>query len=267
MRKIMIGHIVKALFFLTTSLYAYEDYSKLAELYATNQIAGTDYLAFRDIPMLIKRYIPLRKNLSVLDYGCGSGLSTRFIKQVLPKDAHVVGVDISNDMLQQALLADPKGSYLKMDQVIPCSNSTFDLVYCNFVLFELPTREEIIRVFTEVRRTMKNDGYLIATTGTPEMYKRCNHWSTLDANFPENDQLQSGSIAKVSCSLPNGMITFNDYYWTENDYRECFDGAGFSLISVTYPLGSEDEVLNWKWKDETKAAPYVIFILKNKKSD
>lgn len=258
----MFRYFTMMLFLLAASLGAYEDYSKTAQLYAQNQAAGTDYLAFRDIPILVNSYLPIGKNLSILDHGCGTGLSTRFIKQLLPDDSIVIGVDISNDMLQQAMLADPKGTYLKIEQNIPFSNSIFDLVYCNFVLFELPSKEEIIRVLTDIRRTMKTGACLIATTGTPEMYNRNNQWVTLDANFPENDNLQSGSLAKVSLILPDGVITFNDYYWTEDDYRECFTAAGLSLISADYPLGSEQECLDWKWKDETKVAPYVIFVLR-----
>ncbi|KAF3362696.1 hypothetical protein PHSC3_000683 [Chlamydiales bacterium STE3] len=258
----MIRYFISILFFLTASLYAYEDYSKLAQLYAQNQAAGTDYLAFRDIPMLVNSHLPIRKNLSILDYGCGAGLSTRFIKELFPEDSKVVGVDISSDMLQQAMLADPQGTYLKMEQDIPYSNSFFDLVYCNFVLFELPSKEEIIKMLTEIRRTMKDGTCLIATTATPEMYNRNNHWVSLDANFSENDHLQSGSHAKVSLILPEGVITFNDYYWTEKDYRECFAAAGLNLISANYPLGLENESLDWKWQDETKVAPYVIFVLK-----
>jgi ubiquinone/menaquinone biosynthesis C-methylase UbiE len=258
----MFRYLITALFFTSASLSAYEDYSKLAPIYAQNQIAGTDYLAFRDIPIFVNKYVPKRKNLSVLDYGCGAGLSTRFIKQVLPQDSQVVAVDISSDMLQQAMQADPQGSYLKMEKVIPFPDSFFDFVYCNFVLFELPSREEIISVFTEICRTMKADACLIATTGTPEMYNRKNHLVTLNGDFPENDHLQSGGIAKVSLALSDGEITFHDYYWTEKDYRECFLAAGFSQISAQYPLGLENEKVDWKWKDETEVAPYVIFVLK-----
>jgi ubiquinone/menaquinone biosynthesis C-methylase UbiE len=247
----------------TASLCAYEDYSKLAQLYAQNQAAGTDYLAFRDVPLLMNSCLPEEKKLSVLDYGCGAGLSTRFIKKLVPEDSCVVGVDISEDMLKQAILADNTGTYFKMDQNIPFPDMTFDFVYCNFVLFELPNYSEIIRVLSEIRRTMQPEACLIATTGTPEMYNRQNHWATLDPNFPENDQLHGGSLAKVSLILPEGTITFSDYYWTEQDYCTCFAAAGFTLVSVNYPLGKPDEVLDWKWQDETKVAPYVIFVLKN----
>lgn len=256
----MMRYILTSLIALSATLSAHEDYSKIATLYAQNQASGTDYLAFRDIPDIIAHCAPKRNKLSVLDYGCGAGLSTRFIKQVLPSPTQVVGVDLSTDMLQQAMKADPQGKYLKMEKVIPFPDSSFDLVYCNFVLFEIPSHAEIIHMLSEIRRTMKDDAPLIATTGTPEMYNRKNHWASLDANFPENDHLKSGDIAKVTLLLPEGNITFGDYYWTEQDYRECFEAAGFTHLATYYPLGQKNENLSWQWKDETTVAPYVIFV-------
>jgi len=249
---------------LNVGLFAYEDYSKMAQIYAQNQAAGTDYLAFRNIPELLKLYTSDKKNLMVLDYGCGAGLSTRFMKKILSEKACVIGVDISPEMLTQALLADPQGQYLLMEKKIPFESSIFDVVFCNFVLFEIPSKEEIIRIFSDVKRTMKKGGVIVATTATPEMYNCKNHWVTLDANFPENDNLKSGDIATVTAVFPGGdSMTFHDYYWLEEDYCFCFEKAGLKITSINYPLGLKDEILDWTWKDEISIAPYVIFVLQN----
>src|SRR5258705_6743882 len=73
------------------------DYGKHASKYAELGIDDTNYLAFRDIPQLIQKHA---KGLAALDYGCGAGRSTRFLKNL---GLHVVGVDISQDMLEQAV--------------------------------------------------------------------------------------------------------------------------------------------------------------------
>src|SRR6478672_10759794 len=73
------------------------DYEKHAGEYAELGMEGKQYLAFRDIPMLIREYAGAIA--SVLDYGCGAGRSTRFLKRL---GFNAVGVDVSQEMLEQA---------------------------------------------------------------------------------------------------------------------------------------------------------------------
>src|SRR5512132_3997548 len=78
----------------------YEDEER-ACAYATLQFPGTYYLAFRDLPGLVRRY---NHGSRALDFGCGTGRSTRFLRNL---GLHVVGADISQAMLDQARALDP----------------------------------------------------------------------------------------------------------------------------------------------------------------
>ena len=82
----------------------YED-DERARAYATLQFPGTYYLAFRDLPALIRRY---NHGHRALDFGCGTGRSTRFLGNL---GLEVIGVDISQAMLDQARALDPSGEY------------------------------------------------------------------------------------------------------------------------------------------------------------
>jgi len=82
------------------------DYEKHAGEYAELGIEGTQHLAFRDIPMLIREYAG--SIASALDYGCGAGRSTRFLKRL---GFNAVGVDTSREMLEQARSKDRLGEY------------------------------------------------------------------------------------------------------------------------------------------------------------
>ena len=77
-----------------------------ANLYCQLGIKGTGYLAFRDIPQLIKKYT--KGNLA-LDFGCGTGRSSRFLKSL---DLIIDAVDISQEMINKAC---------QIDQSIPYS--------------------------------------------------------------------------------------------------------------------------------------------------
>src|SRR5947207_13354259 len=82
----------------------YEDEER-ARAYATLQFPGTYYLAFRDLPALIRRYNHRRR---APDFGCGTGRSTRFLRNL---GLEVIGVEISQAMLDQARALDPSGEY------------------------------------------------------------------------------------------------------------------------------------------------------------
>jgi SAM-dependent methyltransferase len=69
------------------------DEQQRAQPYATLQFPGTYHLAFRDLPALIRRY---NHGSRALDFGCGTGRSARFLRNLGLK---VIGVDTSQAML------------------------------------------------------------------------------------------------------------------------------------------------------------------------
>ncbi|MEE8632751.1 MAG: class I SAM-dependent methyltransferase, partial [Candidatus Bathyarchaeia archaeon] len=56
----------------------YED-SERAEAYSKLEFPGTYYLAYRDLPKIISDHV---KGREALDFGCGTGRSTRFLKRL-----------------------------------------------------------------------------------------------------------------------------------------------------------------------------------------
>lgn len=93
----------------------YEDEER-ARAYATLQFPGTYYLAFRDLPVLIRRY---KHGSSALDFGCGTGRSTRLLRNL---GLNAVGADISQAMLQQARALDPSGKYRLIRETLPANS-------------------------------------------------------------------------------------------------------------------------------------------------
>jgi len=73
----------------------YED-AKRAEVYSKLEFLGTYYLAYRDLPEIIFEHVKGRK---AIDFGCGTGRSTRFLKKL---GFTVVGVDIAEDMIKKS---------------------------------------------------------------------------------------------------------------------------------------------------------------------
>src|SRR5437867_4329277 len=82
----------------------YEDTTR-AEAYAKLEFAGTYYLAYRDLPAIFVEHV---KGKEAVDFGCGTGRSTRFLQD---HGFHPTGVDISQDMIAKAKQASPAGDY------------------------------------------------------------------------------------------------------------------------------------------------------------
>jgi SAM-dependent methyltransferase len=230
------------------------DYEKQAGAFAELEMQGTQYLAFRDIPMLIREYAG--SVASVLDYGCGAGRSTRFLKRL---GFNAIGVDVSQDMLEQARSKDGSGEYRHIPSgLLPFEDSAFDLVFSSFVFLEVSRIEEIERILKEMKRVLRKDGTIIFVTSSTEA--PTGNWVSLSYAFPENDKpLKSGDTIKL---LIQGVdVVFHDYFWTDEDYSGAAERAGLSLAKLHKPLGSHDDPIDWR--DETKMSPIAIFVLRN----
>jgi len=228
------------------------DYRKYAGYYAELGISGTYYLAFRDLD----EYLAEFSGKSALDFGCGAGRSSRFLKKF---GIETTGIDRNQAMIDQAQILDPRGSY----QVIPpgdlsqFADNTFDLVFSSFVLMEISTLDEITAVVKELKRTLKTRGKMIIIVSyAPISTCRC---VSFDKDFPENQDLKSGDQLRLDITDASRTFTLYDYYWTEQDYRRTFSAAGVSVQKTLKPLGAPEDGI--AWIDESTIPPFIIFIL------
>jgi SAM-dependent methyltransferase len=227
------------------------DYTKYADEYAGLGFEGTFLLAFRDIPELLHRHVKGRK---ALDYGCGAGRSTRYLKTL---DLEVMGVDISGDMLSQARQNDPSGQYIDIQSgQLPFPESCFDLIFSSFVFLEIPTLAEMEKILAELKRVLKHNGVIVFVTGSNDFYK--GNWVSVTFDFPENHrEVRSGETVKVL--IKGTDVVLYDYYWTEDDYAKTAERAGLRIRDVLIPLGRDDEPI--EWLDEKRSGPISIYVL------
>jgi ubiquinone/menaquinone biosynthesis C-methylase UbiE len=222
-----------------------------ATAYSKLEITGTGYLAFKYIPALLEKHQCGNK---ALDYGCGAGRSTRFLKNL---GLDVEGVDVSSEMIAAAVNADDNIPYMVINSAeIPKKDNTYDLVFCSLVLFDISTHNELEKVFNEVHRVLKNGGLFIIITASEHMY--VNDWVSLKTDFPENKNLTSGALAKIK--IREIDLTLYDYYWTDSDYKDLISDTNFSLVDFLNPLGGEDD--GYEWISEKTLSPYGIYVLK-----
>jgi SAM-dependent methyltransferase len=109
----------------------------------------------------------LRRGMRVADVGCGVGMVTALLAQLVGPEGRVVGIDASAAQLDQARerLADAgaKASFVEASATrTGLPSESFDFVYCRFLLMHLPEPE---RALAEMRSLLKPHGTLVCEDG------------------------------------------------------------------------------------------------------
>ncbi|HLG78092.1 MAG TPA: class I SAM-dependent methyltransferase [Ktedonobacteraceae bacterium] len=113
-------------------------------------------------------HIHRKPQLRLLEVGCGPGYLWQENKDRLPEDWDVTLSDFSPGMVQEAQrsLGDRNGHFhfQVIDvQAIPYEAGSFDGVIANSMLYHVP---DLPRALQEIRRVLKTDGHLYATTAS-----------------------------------------------------------------------------------------------------
>jgi ubiquinone/menaquinone biosynthesis C-methylase UbiE len=102
----------------------------------------------------------------ILELGCGAGTMWKECASRIPAGWVITLTDLSDGMLDAAWRnLVPLGRGFKFEQMdaqsIPYGDKTFDVVIANHMLYHVPDREKAL---SEIKRVLKDDGHLIATT-------------------------------------------------------------------------------------------------------
>jgi SAM-dependent methyltransferase len=232
----------------------YEDDTR-ASAYARLEFPGTYYLAYRDVPSLIRAHV---NGSLALDFGCGAGRSTRFLRR-LGFDA--LGVDISSQMIERARSIDPAGDYrLVQDGNLSSleAGMTFDVILSAFTFDNVPSMERKVSLFTSLGRLLSPEGRLVNLVSSPDIY--VNEWASFTtAAFPENRDAKSGDTVRIVMLDVDDARPVEDVVFSDTDYREAFRRSELEVIAMHQPLGDASEP--YAWKSETTIAPWSIYVL------
>lgn len=228
-----------------------------AESYAKLEFPNTYYLAYRDLPEIIEKHVSGNK---AIDFGCGTGRSSRFLKQL---GFAVTGIDISEDMLEIARSLDGNGDYQLVSNAsyTHLGHSRYDLVQSIFTFDNIPGWENRTNILIALRDLLKSSGKIICLDSTPELY--VNEWASFTTkDFPENKAAATGDIVLDIMLDVEDRRPVEDIFWSLSDYRKLFDLAGLEIEAIYKPLGYDHEP--FEWVSEKEIAPWMIFVLKKK---
>ena len=113
----------------------------------------------------------LTQGMKVADFGCGVGVVSRMLAEMVGPSGSVTGIDVNGAQVEQARqLCMNEG--LRNTRFVEASaystgleRGTFDLVYCRFLLLHLTDPTACLR---EMRELLRPGGILVVTVRPPE---------------------------------------------------------------------------------------------------
>ncbi|MFA6476123.1 MAG: methyltransferase domain-containing protein [Candidatus Paceibacterota bacterium] len=226
------------------------DYDKISKEYkAYGKKATTDWeLGHKTVAGLLE---PI-KGKKILDYGCGNGKFSIYLAQ---QGASVVGVDVSAHQLEIAEQDTQNSVVYLLESEHPEIETQyadyFDDAVLNFVLCEISSQEEIIKVLKRIHSLLKTGGKLVILNPN---WDRSNGKDFMTHQMVYVPELKPGCRV-ITLLKGNPPINIPDYYWPKQNYLDMLKEAGFGNPEILEPLAPND---GRGWKDEKESPPFLI---------
>lgn len=208
-------------------------------------VAGTtsraDFVAIgqraaAEIMSAVEPYFEQREELSVLDFGVGSGRVARPMIDILRsrfEHLYFAGADVDAAAVSWCARSIP-GEYVTINSSrLPFVDGRFDLVYA-VSIFTHMDEEEQWRWLSELQRVLRPGGILVATTHSPHLV-----FERPDLPARERERLNESGFAFVA-----GYSTFNERSaFHSRQYIERAWARSFELLAhVEFGLGGYQDI-------------------------
>jgi hypothetical protein len=163
-------------------------------------------------------------------------------------------------MVRKARELDPAGDYRLIGDgdFSPLAGRSFDLVQSVFTFDNVPTREQKVRIFRGLGSLLQENGRIVNMVSSQDIYKH--EWASFTTkDFPENRVAKTGDRVKCIVTDVEDRRPVVDVIWYDEDYRDVYERAGLEVVRTYKPLAREDE--SFRWVNETKIPPWVIYVL------
>jgi len=180
-------------------------FSKFAKVYENKFM---DYNVFHDTYDRFLKLLPANE-ASVLDIGCGPGNITKYLLQKR-QELDVLGIDISEEMLQLAKNNNPTANFQLLDcKEVNDLNSSFDGLISGFCLPYL-SKEEVRSFIKNTHKLLNDNGIL--------------YISTMEGPYESSKFLGSSS---------GGSERIYTYYYTEEYLKSVLLKNGYTILETT----------------------------------
>lgn len=177
-----------------------------------------------------------------LDVGCGDGVLTGILHDLVGASWQLAGIDLDP---AETALASTSGYYQAVHSCganeIPEASDGFDFAFSNSVLEHIPNLSPCI---PEVARCLKPGGLFAATVPSPFF-----HHCLLGPRLPS---ARSGYLAEIDDRLAHWN------YWSEQRWRDELEAAGLQTVTIK-PYFTRRQVRRWEfWSHWTGGLLYRL---------
>lgn len=216
-------------------------YNKLAKNYATADRFGAISQSHQvAITQIIEAHLGQTPFYQVLDLGVGNGAFLKKLKQVIP-NAHFTGIDISKEMLAQAMKAVAftaiEGSATKASHYLSVHSQ--DLVLAHFINAYIP----IHTLFDEAEILTNESGYFSLITTTYESFPIAQQQL---AQFINKESI----LSKVVGHYYKTMVKNTTVASGQNELMQVFAEHQFNIVNhqrleIPITLANIDELIHF----------------------
>ena len=152
----------------------------------------------------------------VMDIGCGFGFFTFALKNRIPPNADITGIDLCGDNRRSFLSVchdlNSRGTFIedKIERLHDFPTDSFDLILCSFALYFFP------QITPDITRILKPEGRFITITHSEESFKELYHLIRHKLRERASDPVGEFYLEKLlrSFSAENGKRLLGPYFKT-----------------------------------------------------
>ncbi|HRX64218.1 MAG TPA: class I SAM-dependent methyltransferase [Candidatus Absconditabacterales bacterium] len=182
-----------------------------------------------------------KKNISILEFGCGSGRLIKFLnKNLKEKNIEYIGIDISSELLKFAKKDNKKNKFICEDiskYIKSVKQESFDFIIGIASFQHIPSKKERLFLIKNFYKSLKYNGKLIMTNRSfSNRFIKKQKKSIIDSILKSIYTLGKHKRRDLQIKRKNKGKEYKRYYhiFTKNELKTLLKIGGFKINIIDY---------------------------------